>query len=54
MSSKRKFSLDRLVVVHPRMQVRRVTLCKCVGEHSRWHSATCTLCYSNTETLFII
>ncbi|KRY14498.1 hypothetical protein T12_1744 [Trichinella patagoniensis] len=30
--------------------VRRVTLCKCDGEHCRRHSATCTLCHSNPET----
>ncbi|KRZ91700.1 hypothetical protein T08_10773, partial [Trichinella sp. T8] len=33
--------------------VRRVTLCKCDGKHCRWHSATCTLCYSNTVAIAV-
>ncbi|KRZ94459.1 hypothetical protein T08_6278 [Trichinella sp. T8] len=45
-------SLKRLK--HQRHLVRRVTLCKCDGKHCRWHSATCTLCYSNAVAIFII
>ncbi|KRY22725.1 hypothetical protein T12_2021 [Trichinella patagoniensis] len=34
--------------------VSRVGLCKCEGEHCRWHSATCTLQNLSAEATFLM
>ncbi|KRY29303.1 hypothetical protein T01_12942 [Trichinella spiralis] len=42
---------EEVTTACPLRLVRRVTLCKYDGKHCRWHSATCTLCYSNSGGL---